>query len=168
VFFDNVRIPANQLLGEPGQGWRIAMSTFTYERNPAETDVVAKLRLSLRDAERLAAELGRDKDPDIRRRLADIHCRIEGLVNVSLEQLSARVDAGRDKPGEESSVGKLLWTEAGQELQHVVLDIVGPLAATETDVMGGYVWSRVLSILGGTSQIQKNILAWRVLGLPRL
>jgi alkylation response protein AidB-like acyl-CoA dehydrogenase len=168
VFWDNVRVPANQMLGNPGEGWRIAMSTFTYERNPAETDVVSKLRLSLRDAERLAADLGRDKDPVIRRRLADIHCRIEGLLNVSLEQLSDRVDAGKDKPGDESSVGKLLWTDAGQALQHVVLDIVGPLAATEQDVMGKYIWSRVLSILGGTSQIQKNILAWRVLGLPRL
>ena len=170
VFWDNVRIPADQMLGQPGDGWRIAMSTFTYERNPAETDVVSELQQWLRSAERLASELGKDKDPEIRRRLADCHFRIEGLLNVSLEQLSARIEAGNAKPGEESSVGKLLWTFAGQEIQHLVLDLLGPLAVTDRsrDPMTDYIWSRVLSIFGGSAQIQKNILAWRVLDLPRI
>jgi alkylation response protein AidB-like acyl-CoA dehydrogenase len=170
VFWDNVRIPASQMLGQPGDGWRIAMSTFTYERNPAETDVVSELQQWLRAAERLAADLGKDKDPVIRRRLADCYVRIEGLLDVSLEQLSARIEAGNAKPGEESSVGKLLWTFTGQELQHLVLDLLGPLAVTDNshDPMTDYIWSRVLSIFGGSAQIQKNILTWRVLGLPRI
>ncbi|MFD9664266.1 acyl-CoA dehydrogenase family protein [Rhodococcus sp. NPDC059968] len=169
VFWDNVEIPDKYMLGNPGDGWKIAMSTFTYERNPAETHVMSELRAWLREAERLAATHGVLDDPVIRRRLADMYTRIEGLQYVGLEQVSARVKAAIAQPGEESSVGKLLWTYAGQQLQHLILDIVGARTVVDTriDPMHDYVWSRVLSVLGGTAQIQKNILAWRVLGLPR-
>lgn len=170
VFWDNVEIPDAQMLGRPGEGWKIAMSTFTYERNPAETHVMSELRAWLRNAERAAGELGVLDDPGVRRRLADMYTRIEGLQYVGLEQVSARVKRGLTQPGEESSVGKLLWTYAGQELQHLILDIVGARSVVDDriDPMHDYVWSRVLSVLGGTAQIQKNILAWRVLGLPRV
>jgi alkylation response protein AidB-like acyl-CoA dehydrogenase len=168
VFWDKVRIPADQMLGRPGDGWKIALSTFSYERNPAEMDVISRMQHWLRGAEQLAAELGKDGDPEVRRRLADLYVRIEGLAAVCLEQMSARVSGGAIS-SEESSIGKMLWTQIGQEMQHLVLDMLGPLAVNTEgrDPMVNYTRSRVYSVYGGTSQIQRNILASRVLGLPR-
>ncbi|GAA3932168.1 acyl-CoA dehydrogenase family protein [Microbacterium soli] len=170
LFLDDVFVPDDQMLGGEGDGWRIALSTFSYERNPVETEYISELRQWMRSAEQLASDLGKLDDIHVRRRLADIRTRIDGLVYVGLEQLSARVAEGRVYPGEESSVGKLLWTYAGQEMQHFVLDLLGsrPLADPQYNPMGDYIWSRVLSVFGGTEQIQKNVLAWRVLGLPRV
>jgi alkylation response protein AidB-like acyl-CoA dehydrogenase len=169
VFWDDVRVPAAQMLGSPGDGWRIALSTFNYERNPAEMDVISRMQRWLREAEQLAADLGKDKDPDIRRRLADLHVRIEGLLAVCLEQMSARLIDNASRSAEESSIGKMLWTQIGQAIQHLALDLLGPLAVNTPgrDPMTSYIRSRVYGVYGGTSQIQRNILAQRVLELPR-
>lgn len=169
VFWDDVRVPADQMLGKPGDGWTIALSTFSYERNPAEMDVISRMHRWLAETEKLAKELGRDGDKQIRRRLADLHFRIEGLSALSLEQMSARVRRAGTRPAEESSIGKLLWTQIGQAIQHLNLDLLGPLAINTAgrDPMPNYTRSRVYSVYGGTSQIQRNILAQRVLKLPR-
>ncbi len=84
-----------------------------------------------------------------------------------LEQLSKRL-AGKP-PGSEGSVGKLLWSEAEQTISHIAMDLLGPDAVLglTPDCLADYLFSRAVSVYGGTSQIQKNILAQRVLGLPR-
>ena len=84
-----------------------------------------------------------------------------------MEELSKRV-AGRP-PGSEGSVGKLLWSDAEQTIGHIAMDLLGPDAVLglAPDWLANYLYSRAASVYGGTSQIQKNLLAQRVLGLPR-
>jgi len=167
VFWDEVEVPADNRLGEEGDGWRIAMTTVTYERGPADVGIIAHFRRSLRHVERLAAERGATADPEVRKALARAYVLGEELRLNVVEQLSMRV-SGRP-PGPESSVSKQLWTEAEQYLQHVAMDLVGADALTgrAEDRLTEYFYSRPISVYGGSAQIQRNLLAQRVLGMPR-
>lgn len=167
VFWDDVRVPAENLLGDEGDGWRIAMTTVAYERGPSDIGFISQYRRSLSALEQEAARRGRDHDPEIRRRLAKAYVRGEALRLNVLQQLSLRV-SGRP-PGEEGSVSKLLWSEAEQELQHLALDLYGAevIRGDAPVVLRDYFRSRPISVYGGSSQIQKNIIAQRLLGMPR-
>jgi alkylation response protein AidB-like acyl-CoA dehydrogenase len=167
VFWDNVEVPASHMLGQPGQGWVVAMTTFSYERGPADIGFIASYKKILHTVEQLAVERGVIDDPELRKDLARAYVRLEGLrLNVA-EQLSMRVSG--HVPGPEGSVAKLLWAEAEQELQHTAMHLVGADALTgkHRERLEGYFRSRPVSVYGGTSQIQKNILALQALGLPR-
>ena len=167
VFWDDVRVPAANRLGDPGVGWKVAMTTVTYERGPADIGFISTYYKSLRAVEDLALANGTANDPGVRRRLADAYVRGEGLRLNVIEQLSMRV-SGR-QPGPEGSVAKLLWAEAEQNLQHLAMDIVGADALTgrAPERLEAYFRSRPVSVYGGTAQIQKNILALSALGMPR-
>ena len=167
VFWDEVEVPAENRLGEEGDGWRIAMTTVTYERGPADVGIIAHFRRNLRRVERLAAERGRAGEPEVRKALARAYVLGEAQRLNVLEQLSMRV-SGRP-PGPESSVSKQLWTAAEQYLQHVAMDLVGADALTGAaeDRLNDYFYSRPISVYGGSAQIQRNLLAQRVLGMPR-
>lgn len=166
VFFDDVRIPASQLIGNPGDGWRIAMTTVSYERGASDTGSISALRRQLREIEELAHQQGLLNDPAIRAKLARAYVDIEALSLNVAQQLSLRL-AGRD-PGPEGSVGKLLWSKAAQYTMHVALDVLGADALTGNAPhwLSEYFTSRPVSVYGGSSQIQKNILA-RMLEMPR-
>lgn len=166
VFFDDVRIPESHLIGNPGDGWRIAMTTVSYERGASDTGSISALRRQLRDLEGIAAERGLLGDPAIRAKLARAYVDIEALSLNVAQQLSMRL-AGRD-PGPEGSVGKLLWSRAAQYTMHVALDVLGAEALTgkAPHWLAEYFTSRPVSVYGGSSQIQKNILA-RMLDMPR-
>lgn len=166
VFWDNVRVPVEQRLGEPGQGWQIAMTTLAYERGPADIGFIAAYRRTLQEVERLAAERGLLDQPEVRKQLARAYVRGEVLRLNCMEQLSLRV-SGR-QPGPEGSVAKLLWADAEQSLQHLAMDILGAeeLTGAAAEWLSAYFTSRPVSVYGGTAQIQKNIIA-RMLGLPR-
>ena len=167
VFWDNVEVPASHMLGQPGQGWVVAMTTFSYERGPADIGFIASYKRILAGVERLAVERGVIDDPALRQDLARAYVRLEGLrLNVA-EQLSMRVSG--HVPGPEGSVAKLLWAEAEQELQHTAMNLVGADALTgkRKERLEGYFRSRPVSVYGGTAQIQKNILALQALQLPR-
>jgi alkylation response protein AidB-like acyl-CoA dehydrogenase len=167
VFWDNVEVPASHMLGQPGQGWVVAMTTFSYERGPADIGFIASYKRILAGVERLAVERGVIGDPALRQDLARAYVRLEGLrLNVA-EQLSMRVSG--HVPGPEGSVAKLLWAEAEQELQHTAMNLVGADALTgkHKERLEGYFRSRPVSVYGGTAQIQKNILALQALQLPR-
>ena len=166
VFFDDVRIPASHRIGDPGAGWRIAMTTVSYERGASDTGFISVLRRQLRELEQIAAERGQLQNPVTRQKLARVHVEIEALnLNVA-QQLSMRL-AGRD-PGPEGSVGKLLWSRAAQYTMHAALDVLGADALTgkAPHWLAEYFTSRPVSVYGGSSQIQKNILA-RMLDMPR-
>jgi alkylation response protein AidB-like acyl-CoA dehydrogenase len=167
VFWDDVRVPVANRLGDPGVGWRVAMTTVSYERGPADIGFISTYYKSLRSVEEAAAARGLTSDPGIRRRLADAYVRGEGLRLNVIEQLSMRV-SGR-QPGPEGSVAKLLWADAEQNLQHLAMDIAGADAVTGRDPerLDAYFGSRPVSVYGGTAQIQKNILAQAALGMPR-
>ena len=167
VFWDNVEVPAAQMLGQPGQGWLVAMTTFAYERGPSDVGIIASYTKTMRAVEEEARSRGALDDPEVRKDLARAYVRLEGLrLNVA-EQLSMRV-SGR-QPGPEGSVAKLLWAEAEQALAHTAMNLVGADALTgrDPDRLDAYFRSRPVSVYGGTSQIQKNILALQALGLPR-
>ncbi len=176
VFFDNVRIPAANLVGVEHDGWRLAKVTLGNERvslsgegalwgrGPTAADVVTLVR-----------DHGGTDDPLLRQRVAQLFIEAEVLRLIRLRTVSARVRGL--EPGPEASVRKALSDEHGQHVMalakdlagtHALLADVGPYA--EPDTTGwhyGYLYSRALTIGGGTSEVQRNILAERVLGLPR-
>jgi alkylation response protein AidB-like acyl-CoA dehydrogenase len=165
IFFDDVRVPASQLIGAPGDGWRLAMKTLAYERGPADVGAVARNGRLLRE---MQEALGRDPNPPsaIARRLARVAVHMEILRLHVLRSLSARA---RQEPGPEGSVDKLLMADVEQELARLHLDILGPAAlvgADESGPLGNYLHSRAMTIYGGSAQIQRNIIAQRVLGMP--
>jgi alkylation response protein AidB-like acyl-CoA dehydrogenase len=167
VFFDDVRIPADQMLGERGEGWGIAMTTLAYERGPGDVGVIPKYESMLRRLEDAARDRNMIGDPIVRSGLARAYTKGEALRLVVVEQLSRRVSG--QAPGSEGSIAKLLWTDAEQSLQQLALDILGADAwlGREQDWLSQYLWSRAGSVYGGSAQIQRNLVAQRLLGMPR-
>jgi hypothetical protein len=169
VFFDDVRVPADAILGPEHEGWRVAMTTLTHERGG-----VARLHLGLRakiakllDAARTAPGRGGGtaaQDPALRQLLARVYLEGELLKLVADRAISGELH-GRAL-GPESSIAKLVWSETDQHLGEVAAAVLGPDATHGTwgrDRVG----NRQATIAGGTTQINKNIIAQRVLGLPR-
>jgi alkylation response protein AidB-like acyl-CoA dehydrogenase len=171
VFFEDVRIPADQMLGKPGDGWRIAMTALAHERGPGDVGATTRLRQQLTELEELARERGLLSDPRVRSKLAMAYVRGEALRLNVVEQLSARVGGqpGGQSTGEEGSVAKMLWIDAEQGLNHLAMELLREqaLLGAEPEWLARYFSSRAVSVYGGTAQIQNNILAQRVLGLPR-
>jgi alkylation response protein AidB-like acyl-CoA dehydrogenase len=166
-FFDDVEVPAENLLGLPGQGWEIAMSALSYERGPADTGVLALVRRQVDELTAEAVAAGTIEEPRVQRALAAAYVQSEVLRLSALRQLSLRA-AGRPA-GPEAQVAKLLWSATVQRIAHVGLEISGGCALTASgdNVIGRYFESRHASVFGGTAQIQRNLLAQRGLGLPR-
>lgn len=167
VFWDDVEIPADQRLGQEGDGWRIAMTTVSLERGPGDVGTIANYQRGLRDVEQLARELGVIDDRDIRIKLAQAYVNGEVLRLNVVEQLSARVSG--KLPGPEGSISKQLWTLAEQSLHHAELEMAGPSALTGERVpqLKSYYRSRPVSVYGGSYQIQNNLIAQQLLGMPR-
>jgi alkylation response protein AidB-like acyl-CoA dehydrogenase len=168
IFFTDVRVPTSSLLGPENDGWRVAMTTLTHERGG-----VAGLHLGLRKKIRTLLDLARSttidgraasKDPVLRQHLAAVYIEGELLKLLSDRALSAAVH-GRT-PGPESSLAKLTWSQAEQHLAEVAAQVLGP-AAGSGQWGRDLVYSRSVTIAGGTTQVNKNIIAQRILGLPR-
>lgn len=180
VFFDEVRVPVDNLVGDLNQGWAIAMTTLRYERGPEEAiprrvrfqrdfdRLVALVRMTRRDGRSLA------EDPVIRQKLAACYTELELMRLHGLRGLS-RVAQGEEL-GSESSFTKLYWSHMFQRMTEVALEVAGPQAALVTgdadapaDGLFGYrfLQSRAMTIYSGSSEIQRNIIAERVLGLPK-
>ena len=163
IFFTDVRVPRGALLGPLNEGWRVAMTTLAYERG-----TVANLHLGLRKkiADLLATAKGNGSahDPVVRQKLARVYLEGELLKLVSHRAISGTLH-GREM-GPESSIAKLVWSEAEQHLGEVAGDVLGPDANTGRwgrDRVG----MRSFTIAGGTTQVNKNIIAQRILGLLR-
>jgi alkylation response protein AidB-like acyl-CoA dehydrogenase len=166
VFFDEVRIPVELRLGSPGDGWRIAMSTLSFERGPADNGFIAEQRRALNQFRTAAQSEPLDLDACDMERLGRSLAAVDVLSLRVAQSLWRRVqDIGSDA---ESSIDKLLMTATDQELARTLLDIGGParLLGDSSKVLQDYLWSRAASIYGGTSQIQRNVVASRLLGLP--
>jgi alkylation response protein AidB-like acyl-CoA dehydrogenase len=163
VFFDNVRVPVSALLGPENDGWRVAITTLANERAG-----VLKLYLGMRrrvaslyDA---AREAGRADDPVVRQALARCYLEVELLKGLSDASVRAALD-GRE-PGPEGSLGKLFWAQLGNHIAEAAGLVLGPTA--NTGQWGNTrVYTPAMSIAGGTTAVNKNIIATRVLGLPR-
>ncbi len=166
ITFDDVDVPAANLLGERGQGWAIANQLLAYERGPSDINWIGRLSTQLRQLEDDVRTGWLDDTPAARARLGQAYVELRALQIKVHRSLTER-QHGR-LPGPEGSVDKLLMGRADQFVGRTMMDLraSGPLLAEglEWDI---YVWSRAAGIYGGTTQIQRNIVAQRVLGLPR-
>lgn len=167
VFFHDVRVPADALLGPLNAGWQVATTTLSHERAGAAR-LYAELELRL---EELVADLAAAgdalSDPVVLRRLGEIAVQIKYLEVLCQRSISAALHGGPEITAFGSaSLAKTVWGEIGQELAALAFDVLGTGAAHGR--WSDYrLTSRSLTIAGGTTQITKNITAQRVLGLPR-
>jgi len=167
LFIEEARIPDDNVVGGVGNGWKVALTTLMNERAGLAQFLQVRLRQLLDDLFDEAAANGALDDPRIADKLADLHIRTEVLRLMAWRGLTAIQRYGQ--PGPEGSLTKWLWSETNQMLTQVAADVIGPRALT-----AGEPWAYELlrargnSIEGGTTEILKNIVAERVLSLPRL
>jgi alkylation response protein AidB-like acyl-CoA dehydrogenase len=168
LFLEGARVPAENVLGGVGNGWKVAITTLMNERSGLAFFLQVRLRQVFDDVVRVAEARGLLDDPVTADRLAAVHVRLEVLRLTALRGLTAIEQHGQ--PGPEGSLTKWMWSSANQDLTQLAIDIVGPTSGLTRDSEWGYelLRARGNSIEGGTTEILKNILAERVLGLPRL
>ncbi len=166
VFFDGVEVAEDRLVGAAGAGWQIAMGILAHERGPVWTFTFQRrIRRSLGELIRSARDRGALRDPVVRQRLAQAHIEVELLRLVGYRSLTRLLRTGR--PGAESSVEKVLGSETDQRLQELAMDVAGPYGLVPGEFGQAWLYSRSETIMGGTSEIQRNVIATRILGLPR-
>ncbi|TMA38849.1 MAG: acyl-CoA dehydrogenase [Deltaproteobacteria bacterium] len=166
VFFDGVEVPADRLVGSPGAGWQIAMGILAHERGPVWTFTFQrKIRRSLEHLVRTVRDSRALHDPVLRQRLAQAHIEVELLRLMGYRSLTRLLRTG--EPGVESSIEKMLGSETDQRLQELAMQLLGPRGLVPNDFGHAYLYSRSETIMGGTSEIQRNVIATRMLGLPR-
>ena len=176
VFFENVVIPREMVVGEIDRGWDIAITTLSHERGTVVPYQRLKHQLDgvVDLARRLVTGARPAVDPIVRQRLARL------AIDVEILRLSTYRSIGRimrsGQPGPEGSMLKLLWSELEQEIMEAAswisgaygqLDEHAPHAYDAGRWQYGYLWSRAATIYAGTSEVQRNVIAQRVLGLPR-
>ena len=178
TFFTDVRVPKHQIVGERGQGWQVANAILGHERetlapaNTAQTRINALIELMKNET----ADGARLIDNQVYRdRLMKIQGKVMAMRFNELRVLSARLNAGQD-PGLSRMITKLEGTELRHDLEGLAIDVMGEIGLAYEDnphLRGGGSWQRDymyflgLIIGGGTSQIQKNIISERGLGMPR-
>jgi alkylation response protein AidB-like acyl-CoA dehydrogenase len=179
VFFDNVRVHESQVLGGVDNGWAVGMTTLMYERLALGFGLQVRLRLALDGLVEMARRVEKSgasvtKDPLMRQKIAQLWIDTECLKYTGARAVTKLLKG--ELPGPEASAGKIGWVETHQRLQELAMEIQGPYAqlgpGTEWAVEGGlwqhtFLRSRANSIEGGTTEIQRNIIGERVLGLPR-
>jgi alkylation response protein AidB-like acyl-CoA dehydrogenase len=166
VLFDDAEVPVENLLGERGAGWGIANQLLAYERGPSDINFISRLSAQLHNLEREVAEGVVADTAAGRAALAGAYTKLRALEVKVQRSLSDRLRGAL--PGAEGSVDKLLMVEADQAIGHAVMALHGARSVLHEDHdWDVYTWSRAGSIYGGTRQIQLNIVAQRVLGLPR-
>ncbi len=163
MFFDEVRVPVADRLGDEHAGWAVAMSTLSNERGGVAT-LHLRLRARIRSLIDTARELGVTDDPVVRDRLADLWAEGERLRYLA-DRALARAAAGLP-PGPESSVIKIAWSQLGARIPEVAVDVLG-MAGLEGPWGLDLLHGRSLPIAGGTTEVNRNIVGERVLGLPR-
>ena len=165
VVFVGARVDAADMIGAPGEGWRLAMTVVSHEREPGELGYVARYGKLVNE---LVHEVRAAPDrfgPAPRQELAWALVEAEMLRCHVSRRLSDRLDGLTHGP--EGSVDKLLMTWAEQTVGHAALSIGGIAPSTGDDTwLRVYLYSRAQSVMGGTSQIQRNLVARRILGLP--
>ena len=179
IFLDSVKVPRENLLGGLNEGWSVAMTILMYERGTAaiaaqqvartQLDELLELAKSLQVGESTAAA-----DPILRQRLAQAHIEVEILKHIIYRSVSEIQRTG--KPGSESSIIKTFWSEMERRQKEIAMEMQGLYSqltkGSKWTVDDGrwqreYLWSRAGTIYAGSSEIQRNIIALRVLGMPR-
>lgn len=174
VFFDNVRVPKDSLVGKLNEGWAVAITTLAYERDLLTFIRHIALRNALHRLVRLVRDRGRGSDPIVRQKVAALWIGEQALQMNGYRSLTKILRGG--EPGPEGSTSKLFWSQLDQELALTATEVIGPYS----QIAHGSEWApdegqwefyellaRGSGIRAGTSEILRNILGERVLGLPK-
>src|SRR2546426_2672829 len=174
TFFDNVRVPKDNLVGKLNEGWSVAITTLAYERDLLTFIRHISLRNALHRLVKLAQKQGRNTDPVVRQKIAELGIGQQGLQLNGYRSLTKILKGGA--PGPEGSTSKLFWSHLDQELALTATEAIGPYS----QIAGESSWApddgqwefyellaRASGIRAGTSEILRNILAERVLGPPK-
>jgi alkylation response protein AidB-like acyl-CoA dehydrogenase len=167
LFMEEARIPSANIIGGEGNGWAVAITTLMHERATLAFGLQVAVKRALRQLMDEAKSDGTADDPLVRDRLAQLYIEAEVLRLNAYRGLSAIMRDG--VPGPEGSLGKWQWAEVNQALTELAMDLRGPRAVLYDDTWTfRFLRARANSIEGGTTEILKNIVAERVLGLPRM
>jgi len=173
VFFEEARVPQENLVGKIGEGWRIAMTVLAFERGAVGLAYSERFGRDLRQLAATCRELGRT-DAATREKLGRLLVDIEVMRANGIRMLANLADG--KVPGPESSIEKLFWSEYDKRFRETALDLLGPGgqlvrtsagARTDVDWAREFLWSRAGTIYSGSSEVQKNIISKRVLNLPQ-
>jgi alkylation response protein AidB-like acyl-CoA dehydrogenase len=164
VFFDDARTAADLVVGDPGDGWQVAMRTLGFERGASTLGQQVGFRRELDALIALARSTGALSDPLLRDRLARANLGLDVMRSHTLRTLHGDLHA--------PSVTKLLWSTWHRSLGELAMDVLGPAGLTApddalTEWQRLYLFSRADTIYGGSNEIQRNIIAERILALPR-
>ncbi len=177
VFFEDVRVPKKNLVGEKNQGWQVAVTTLMFERSSIAT--MRDMMSSVKYLAKIAKQVTRNgatawDDSAVRQKIAGFACDAAALRYGNLRQLTRRLKGL--PPGPEGSVGKLSASDLNLKMAKFALELLGPYSQLEhgaPHALDGGSWNyrmlaaRAFTIAGGTSEIQHNIIGERVLGLPK-
>jgi alkylation response protein AidB-like acyl-CoA dehydrogenase len=167
LFLEEARIPDENIVGGEGNGWNVAITTLMHERATLAFGLQVQVKISYRELLEFARENDALDDPFVRDRLGQLWIESEVLRLNAYRGLTKTMKYG--VPGPEGSLGKWHWSEVNQSLTELSMDIAGPRARTVIEPWTyRFLRARANSIEGGTTEILKNIVAERVLGLPRL
>jgi alkylation response protein AidB-like acyl-CoA dehydrogenase len=168
VFFDGARTPLDHVVGAPGDGWRVAMATLGFERGVATLGQQVGFERELAAVLAVARETGAIDDPYLLDRLTQAWIELLAMRHTALRML------GVAEPGVEASISKLLWSGWHQRLGELAMLVRGPDATVAAGPDGEldelqrlFLFSRADTIYGGSDEIQRGIIATRMLGLPR-
>lgn len=171
VFFDDAVCDADDIVGEPGDGWKVAMGLLGFERGVSTLGQQMLFQSELDEVVRIAKRNGAADDPAIRQRLADAHIGLRIMRYNSMRMMSGGEDGSLQK---EAMIYKLYWSSWHRNLGKLAMDVLGP----EAELLEGepyelnrlqslFLFTRADTIYGGTNQIQRNLIAERALGMPR-
>tara|TARA_R110002110_G_scaffold415765_2_gene655208 strand:- start:60800 stop:61990 length:1191 start_codon:yes stop_codon:yes gene_type:complete len=172
VFFDEAACGAGDIVGAPGDGWKVAMGLLGFERGVSTLGQQMLFQNEFDEVVRIARENGAAQDPALRQRIADAHVGLRIMRFNSMRMLSGGGDDGALQ--KEAMIYKLYWATWHRNLGKLAMDVLGP----ESEILDGapyqlnrlqslYLFTRSDTIYGGTNQIQRNIIAERALGMPR-
>jgi alkylation response protein AidB-like acyl-CoA dehydrogenase len=165
VYFDGARVPATNMIGRPGEGWSLAMTVVGHEREPGELGYVARYSKLVNDLCRRVEQHRAGYGPEQLSELGWAMVEVEMLRRHVQRRLSDRLSGISHGP--EGSVDKLLMTWVEQAVGHTALAVGGMAHGGGSESwLNAYLYSRAQSVMGGTSQIQRNLVARRILGLP--
>jgi alkylation response protein AidB-like acyl-CoA dehydrogenase len=175
IFFDNVKVPVNRRLGGEGEGWKVAMATAGFERglmlrSPARFQETARRLVELYKANQQSA----DQDPGVRNAVISAYLDAESYCLTTYQTACRLIKGG--KIGAESSTNKIFWSELDQQMHATAMSVLGARAELQPhapDAKGvgqwldGWLFSQSGPIYAGTNEVQRNIIAERMLGMPR-
>ncbi len=172
VFFDEAVCGADDIVGAPGDGWKVAMGLLGFERGVSTLGQQMLFQNELDEIVRIAKANGAARDPVLRQRIADAHIGLRIMRYNSLRMLSGGGDDGSLQ--REAVIYKLYWATWHRNLGKLAMDVLGPEGEilpeapyTLNRLQSLYLFTRADTIYGGTNQIQRNIIAERALGMPR-